>query len=460
VIKRFDLSGAANARGVELLSAPDGPLPPALLAALVHWADTAGQPFQQHYLWGYLDSAHLALLRVSPIAGSTASTVQALVLAEAAVLWASNVTTLLSYFPPAPSSPSTPCVWRANPGPLPIQSASVQAQLYTSPILQDVLTDLATGAVPLHASAQARAPEAEIRQLLGVFSAIPLCLRRSVQPRFATNTAPRITGKSLRLRPAGVHAGPCPPVHMLLALLNALPYFRPDALSDMSIESQWRTALLQSLQSSVNSAAMAPATQFLALVANADTFDTAMRAQLLQQAPPAVSTFAASERARWLRELQAALRAQPSPHIPDLWVYQLFLRSDNLELITPPEQVQLFRHASRHTPAQSPFAQTLIDRICTQPQALALLIAAGLQHRPASADATEALSLLGKTRSPDANAERFHQLAAAARLVNTRPQPPSQVTQEQVRHMSESEFFARLVERIHPTTAPPKHDVS
>jgi hypothetical protein len=455
VIKRFDLNWSANERGYELLSAPDGPLSPALLTALVQWADTAGQPFQQHYLWGYLDADHLALLRVSPIAGRAASTVQALVLAEASVLWASNVTTLLSYFPPAPSEVGTASAWRAALSPLPIQSAAVQAQLYTSPILQDVLTDLATGAYQPHAPAQARAPEAEIRQLLGVFAAIPRCLRRSAQPRFATNTAPSNKANSLRLRPAGMHAGPCPPVHMLLALLHALPYFRPDALSDLSIDTQWRTALLQSLQSSVNSAAMAPASQFLALVAGADTFDSAMRALLLHHAPAAVSTFAASERARWLRELQTALRARPSPHIPDLWVYQLFLRSDNLELITPSEQVQLFRHASRHTPAQSPFAQTLIDRICTQPQALALLIATGLQHRPASADATEALSLLGKTRSAEARAERFHQLAAAARLVNTRPQPSSQVTQEQVRHMSESEFFARLVERIDPTTAPP-----
>jgi hypothetical protein len=523
VIRRFDLGWNATARSFDVLSAPDGLLQPTLLTALVQWADTGGHSFVQHYLWGYLDQTHLALVRVSPVAGSTASTVQAIVLPEAAALWASDVTALLSYFPPAPVQ-GLASAWRSAPGPLPIQAASVQAQLFTSPILHDTLTDLLTGSGQRSALQHSRAPEAEIRQWLGVFSAIPLCLRRSALPRFATNTAPDNKGKSLRLRPAGQHAVATKPVQMLLALLQALPYYRPDALSDMQIESQWRTALLHSLQSPANTIAMAPATQFLSLVKEADRFDAAMRASLLLQAPAAISTFAANERARWLRQLQTELRAHPSAHIPDLWIYQLFLRPDNIELINTAEQIQLLTQVLRRMPellapqlehysqgaltsavaaaatlaaadattltatqldtigtiaskiadyrasysskalehardialrmpSNSPHSQPLLDRLCAQSDALALLIAAGLKHPPGSAEAARALGLLARTSSPNTKAQRLRQIAEAAHHLAKHPQTSALLSQEQVKCLSDSEFLARLLARVTAATA-------
>jgi hypothetical protein len=526
MIRRVDLSWASHARGFEIVSAPDGLLEPALLTALVQWVDTGGQAFLQHYLWGYLDASHLALIRVSPVASTNASTVQAIVLAESAVTWACDVTTLLALFPPMPAQGSA-CVWKSVLSQLPIQAASVKAQLYTSPILHDVLVDLLTESGQTEALEHSRAPEAEIRQWLSVFSAIPLCLRRKRLPRFATNTAPNNKGNSLRLRPAGLHASPSESVNMLLALLQALSYYRPDALSDLRLETQWRTVLLQSLQSTANAAAMAPATQFLDLVREADRFDTGMRANLLLQAPAAISTFAENERARWLRELQKELRAHPSAHIPSLWIYQLFLRPDNIELITAAEQVQLLKqvlgrmpelldHQLDHLPigalssavataastlhadnaqsltatqlrtigtiatrvadfranfssaalehardialampADSPFSQPVLDRLCAQSDALALLIAAGLKQAPGSAEAEHALGFLGRTTTPALRAQRLQQVAQAAHQLAKHPQKAALLNQQQVAHLSDSEFFARLLARVSPVATHP-----
>lgn len=367
MIKRFDLGWTTTGGGFDFISAPDGALTTELRIALLKWADSTRDHFEQHFFWGYLDQAHLALVRVSPLLGSmrggSASTVQAIVLDEDQLIWCQSVEYLVNSLPEAPCEIGKASKWGVLPE---ISTANNKKKLVQNNAFWQALgvlvANVAAGTpVTLHYGANLDSPQTEIQLLMCMFANLPAHTHRLYKPRFATCTAPNDYETTFRISTTSGAVAGSREAQLYCALLRSAEIFDLQLLPDIQVDTQLRAALKQCLadKSSSAGAGMHAADHFVQFVKVVSEVDVGMRSTILDLVPVAINAFESAHRAKWLRELLQSLRLKPIEGFPQLWIYKLYLRPENIQQLKPSEQIQLLEQVLRRMPKQ--ISQNLMD---------------------------------------------------------------------------------------------------